>query len=602
MPEDTVRDDADACMLGVTRSLTGRAWKGRAFAEADAERMTREQRVPDLLARVMAGRGIEPDAAEGFLEPRLRDQFPDPASFRDMDRAAALIWDAIEAGTRISVFADYDVDGATSAAQLIRWARALDIAIDHYVPDRIAEGYGPNPAAFDQLRDRGTQLVITVDCGASAGAALDHARAIGLDVIVVDHHLMDSDAPAAAALVNPNQPGDDSHCGHLAAAGVTFVLLAALNREGRRRDAFADRAEPDLISLMDLACLGTICDVVALTGFNRAVVSQGLRIMARWQWAGLAALAEVSGIGDDAPSPYHAGFLLGPRINAGGRVGQADLGVRLLTTDDADEAQALAARLDGFNTERRQIEAEVLDQAIAQCGSQAESRGLLIASSPGWHAGVIGIVAGRLKDRFGKPAIVIGIDETSDPAMGKGSGRSVPGVNLGAAIAAARDEGLLVSGGGHAMAGGLSVVADGINALTEFLDARLAPELAAARDAHTLFLDGLVMPQGVTLDLIEAIQRAGPFGQGNSEPRFCLADLQVSFAQRVGVDHVRFTLADMSGGKLSGICFRCADNEIGHALLSADGRRWHAAGRIKLDEWRGRRRVQLHLEDLAAAE
>lgn len=603
MPDDVLRErQGDACMLGVSSSLSGRPWRARSFDETDVARMAREQGIPDLLARVMAGRAVAPEQAAGFLDPRLRDSFPDPSSFADMDLAAGLVWDAVEAGRRITVFADYDVDGATSAAQLMRWAQGVGAEFDHYVPDRIAEGYGPNVQAFDRLKERGTELVVTVDCGAAAADALKHAEAIGLDVIVIDHHLMDGDAPPAAALVNPNRPDDESGCGHLAAAGVTFVFLAALNREGRRRGRFETTPEPDLITMMDLACLGTICDVVPLTGLNRAIVAQGLKVMARWQWPGLRALAVVSGIGQDQPTPYHAGFLVGPRINAGGRVGQADLGVQLLTTDDEALAAELAGKLDGFNAERRQIEADVLDAAITQCGAQSEDRGVLIAAGRGWHPGVIGIVAGRVKDRFGKPAIVIGIDENAQPPLGKGSGRSVQGVNLGAAISAAREAGLLLSGGGHAMAGGLTVPVEGINALTEFLDERLAPELAEARDANALFLDGLVLPQAVDVELVESIRSAAPFGQGNAEPRFCLADLRVSFAQRVGSDHVRFTLDDGAGGKVSGICFRCADTPLGSALLACDERRYHAAGRIKLDEWRGQRRVQLHLEDLAAAD
>lgn len=602
MTDAALSETSDAGFLGVTDSLTGRAWIRRPARESDIEQISRQLGVPDILARVLAGREVAPDAAAAFLQPRLRDQFPDPSDFADMDRAAALIWDAVLAGRTITVFADYDVDGATSAAQLVRWARVLGADFGVYVPDRIQEGYGPNKPAFDSLKAAGTELVITVDCGAAATDVLAHAQAIGLDVIVVDHHLMDGGMPPAAALVNPNRPDDTSGCGHLAAAGVTFVLLAALNREGRRRNAFGDIPEPDLMKLADLAALGTICDVVPLTGFNRALVSQGLKMMSHWQHAGLRALAETAGCADETASTYHAGFMLGPRINAGGRVGQAGLGARLLSTDDPAEAEKIAAQLDGFNAERRQIEADVLDAALAQTGPQGAARGVCVASGDDWHPGVIGIVAGRLKDKVGKPAVVIGIDRSATPAVGKGSGRSVPGVNLGGAIAAAREAGLLLAGGGHALAGGLTVLADRITELTAFLDERLLEELAQARDANALKLDGVITPSGATIELAEAIQAAGPFGQGNAEPRFVISGVRIAFAQRVGADHVRFSVRDAAGMTLNGIAFRCADSAMGEALLAGNDQLWHAAGRLKCDAWRGQKRVQLQLEDLAAAD
>lgn len=597
MPEDgpvLTAEPGDA-FLGVGRSVSGRKWRAREADDRSVADIARQQGIPEILARVVAGRGIAPADAAHFLAPKLRDAFPDPSSFADMDKAASLIWDAIEADRSIAVFADYDVDGASSAAQLIRWMRALGRDADLYVPDRIAEGYGPSAEAFGTLKDRGADLVITVDCGAAAIQALSAAQEIGLDVIVVDHHLMDGASPPCAALVNPNRPDDASECGHMAAAGVTYVLLAALNREGRRRNAFETRAEPNLLDLADLAALGTICDVVSLTGINRALTTQGLKRMTHSAHIGLSTLAEVAGAQGEA-TPYHAGFLIGPRINAGGRVGQASLGARLLSTDDADEALRIAKSLDALNTERRDIEKAVLDAAMAQLGDQASNRRVLIASGEGWHPGVIGIVAGRVKDRLGKPTIIIGLDGET----GKGSGRSVPGVNLGAAISAAREEGLLLAGGGHAMAGGLTVQAGAIHALTEFLDSRLGPELDQAADAMALKLDGLLTPASATIELADLIQSAGPFGQGNAEPRFALADMRVSYAQRVGADHVRFTLQDRNGSNLSGIAFRCADGEMGEALLAGQDRIWHVAGRLKADEWQGRKRVQLHLEDMAA--
>ena len=587
-------------LLGVDRSLSGRKWRLRETDDAAVSVIARQQKLPDALARVISARGIAPEAAGAYLAPRLRDAFPDPSDLADMDKAAGLIWDAMEAGRRIAVFADYDVDGATSAAQLVRWLRHAGHEADIYIPDRIEEGYGPSAKAFETLRERGAELVITLDCGAAAHEALRHGAGIGLDIIVVDHHLMDDDFPPASALVNPNRPDDASGCGHLAAAGVTFVLLAALNREGRRRGGFGETGEPDLLQWIDLAALGTICDVVPLEGLNRALVAQGLRVMSGWQQPGLKALADAAGVDGEA-GVYHAGFLIGPRINAGGRVGRSDLGARLLTTEDPVEAARLAAELDALNAERRGIEAAVQADALAQIEGQGGDRAILVASGEGWHPGVIGVVAGRLKDRFSKPVIVIGIDRRADGAVGKGSGRSVPGVNLGGAIAAARQAGLLIAGGGHAMAGGLTVDPDRINELVAFLDDRLAPELAGAGDAMALKADGVLTAAGVTVDLAELLEQAGPFGQGNPEPRFALSRMRVAFAKRVGAYHVRFSLQDSSGASVQGISFRTADTPLGEALLNAGEGLWHAMGRVKLDTWQGRRRVQLQLDDLATA-
>ena len=600
MVTDVTTRHTDA-LLGVEHSLSGRKWRLREADETAVTMIARQQGLPDALARVIAARGIAPEGAGQYLAPRLRDVFPDPSAFADMDKAAALIWDAVETGRRIAVFADYDVDGATSAAQLVRWLRHVGQDADIYIPDRVEEGYGPSAKAFETLRERGAELVVTLDCGAAAHEALRHGAGIGLDIVVIDHHLMDADFPPAAALVNPNRPDDTSGCGHLAAAGVTFVLLAALNREGRRRGAFGEAGEPDIMQWMDLAALGTICDVVALEGLNRALVAQGLRVMSQWQQPGIKALADAAGIEGEA-SVYHAGFLIGPRINAGGRVGRSDLGAHLLTTDDAAKAARIAGELDALNAERRTIEAAVQDEALAQLERQGADRAVLVASGEGWHPGVIGVVAGRLKDRFSKPVIVIGIDRQGEVALGKGSGRSVPGVNLGGAIAAARHEGLLLAGGGHAMAGGLTVEADRINALVAYLDERLAPELAEAGDAMALKADGVLAASGVTVELAEMLERAGPFGQGNPEPRFALSRVRVSFAKRVGTDHVRFSLQDLSGASVQGISFRTADTPLGEALLSAGEGLWHAVGRVKCDAWQGRKRVQLQLDDLATAQ
>jgi single-stranded-DNA-specific exonuclease len=583
--------------FSVRESLSGKAWRLRDIDDQVISDIRRKAGVDEIVARMLAARGIVPDEAEAVLSPTLRHFFPDPSGFQDMDNAAAAIWDAVEAGKVLAVFADYDVDGATSASQLIRYFRQLEQSMLLYVPDRIEEGYGPSAEAFTALKAQGAQLVITVDCGAAAHEPLKAAAEMGLDVVVVDHHLMGADLPPALAIVNPNRPDDTSGCGHMAAAGVTFVLLAALNREGRRRGKFQDHPEPDILKLADLAALGTLCDVVALRDINRALVSQGLKVMGQWRHAGLKALAEVGGLTGN-PSAYHLGFLLGPRINAGGRVGRADLGARLLASDDAAECMEIAVELDALNAERKQIEADVLEAAQAQIIAAGETDApLLIARGEGWHAGVIGIVAGRLKERFGRPAIVIGTDK----GIGKGSGRSVAGVDLGSAIAAARAEGLLIAGGGHPMAAGLSVAEDRIDELQAYLIEKLQPEWDVSHAERALMLDAVLTPAGATLDLAARIIAAAPFGQGFAEPRFVLPSIRIAYAERVGSDHVRFSLADDDGQRINGIVFRQADQPIGEALLSNSGERWHAAGRLKLDEWRGNRRVQFHLEDLAAA-
>lgn len=583
--------------FAVETSVSDRQWRLRDVDQDLIGNIRRKAGVDDILARVLAARGVGPEDALDFLNPTLRHYFPDPSRFQDMDAAAAAIWDAIEAKKKLAVFADYDVDGATSAAQLIRYFRTLGQSVLLYVPDRIEEGYGPSADAFSRLKDQGAELVITVDCGASAHEPLQAAREIGLEIIVVDHHLMSADLPPALAIVNPNRPDDTSGYGHMAAAGVTFVLLAALSREGRRRGKFEADDAPDVMALADLAALGTLCDVVALRDVNRAIVSQGLKVMRHWTHPGLRALAGVGGLTGD-PSAYHLGFVLGPRINAGGRVGQADLGARLLSSDDPVECAQIAADLDGFNAERKQIELDVLEAAQAQIiGAGKVESSLLVATGEGWHPGVIGIVAGRLKERFGRPCIVIGTED----GIGKGSGRSVAGVDLGSAIAEAKKDGLLIAGGGHPMAAGLTVEVGRIEDLTQYLCQRLEPEWANSHSERALMLDAELTPAGATIELAESLAAAAPYGQGFAEPRFLIRNVRVAYADRVGADHVRFSLGDEAGRRVNGIVFRQADQPIGEALLGGSGLTWHAAGRLKLDEWRGQRRVQFHLEDLASA-
>jgi single-stranded-DNA-specific exonuclease len=584
--------------LGVSRSLSGRLWRERPANSETTRRHQLTHGLSEPLARALASRGVSAEQGGDFLNPTLKALFPDPSSFADMDRAAGLLVDALVARRKVAVFADYDVDGASSAAQLVRWFRAMGLEISIYVPDRILEGYGPSPAAFRRLKDEGADLVITVDCGAAAHDALAFAASIELPVVVVDHHLMrPGEIPAVAALVNPNRPDCRSGQGHLAAAGVVFVLLAALNREARRRGLFEAVAEPDIRAWLDLAAMGAICDVTQLSGFNRALASQGLKVMSGWGNPGLKALKDVSKAEGPA-SVFHVGFLLGPRINAGGRIGRADLGARLLSTDDPQEAVALAAELDELNGSRKTVEQEVQEAAvrhIERASNQADAPCLVVAED-GWHPGVIGIVAGRLRERYRKPVIVIGIDRPGN--VGKGSGRSQPGVNLGRAVQAAYEQGLLLSGGGHAMAAGLSVRPDTIPELRAFLCEMMAGECEIAASEDALEFDALITTRGADRTLWTDFQRLAPFGPGNPEPLFALADARVERPMALRGGHVRCTLVDRTGGRLKAIAWRCEDTDLGRRLLS-EGGHIHVAGRLKPDDWQGREGVQLEIEDVA---
>lgn len=583
--------------LGVGRSLTGRAWRER---PADAALVRRHQMglgLSEPLARALASRGVSAEAGGHYLNPTLKALFPDPSSFIDMDRAAKILIDALIADRPMMVFADYDVDGASSAAQLVRWFRAMGKELPIYVPDRLTEGYGPSPAAFRKIRDSGVELVVTVDCGAAAYEALACAREIGLEVVVIDHHLMRDEIPEVAALVNPNRPGCGSGQGVLAAAGVAFVLLAALNREARGRGVFEGRAEPDLRQWLDLAALGAICDVTQLVGFNRALAAQGLKVMSAWRNPGLKALLEVAK-GSGPASVFHAGFILGPRINAGGRIGRSDLGARLLSTDDPEEAAAIAAELDALNASRKEVEKEIFEAAI--CVVERESNQgdgpLVLAAAEDWHPGVIGIVASRLRERYRKPAIVIGLDRAAN--VGKGSGRSQPGVNLGRAVQAAFDQGLLLAGGGHAMAAGLSVRPDAIPELRAFLEERLAEEAQTAAAEDCLEIDALVTTGGCDRGLYQGFQALAPFGPGNPEPMFAAANVRVERPMALRGGHVRVTLTDGSGGRLKAVAWRAEDTELGRRLLSEAGA-IHVAGKLRPDDWQGRESVELEIEDVA---
>ena len=551
--------------------------------------------VSDAVARVLAARGIDALMAEDFLRPTLKSLMPDPSTLVDMDLAAARIAAAVDAGETIAVFGDYDVDGATSSALLTRFFRSIGVAISVYIPDRRLEGYGPNVPALLKLREQGAKIVVTVDCGISAFAALRAAKEAGLEVIVVDHHKADVALPDAAAVVNPNRLDDASGQGHLAAVGVAFLLAVAVNRRLRADGWYARKGitEPDLRLLLDLVALGTVCDVVPLKGLNRAFVVQGLQIMGRGGNAGLTSLARVARI-DAKPTAYHLGFLLGPRVNAGGRVGEAGLGTRLLSTDDADEAAGLALRLDEFNVARKEIEAAVLHEAIEQVESAGASDDpVIFAVGKDWHAGVIGIIAGRLRERYDRPACVVALDG----GMAKGSARSVNGVDFGRAILGARDAGLLFSGGGHAMAAGFTVTEDKIAELIAHVQAEVRRQLQGEALAPSLAIDGALAVSAVTADLVAELECVAPFGSGNDEPRFAVLDALVSKADVVGSGHVRCFLTGRAGGRLKAIAFNSADSELGHMLLTAAGRRLHLAGCIRADTWQGRTEAQLIIDD-----
>lgn len=602
--------------LGVSTSLSGRAWRERIAAKGVSTETLRalthrlglmnvaEADFVEPLARFAAGRGVTPQGLQDFIFPTLKALFPEPSCFMDMDKAVAAMLDALERKAKISIFADYDVDGATSAAQLVRWFRHMGHELEVYVPDRVTEGYGPSNAAFDTLKRQGTDLVVTVDCGAMAHKALDYAASIGLDVVVIDHHLMREEPPHARAVVNPNRPGCTSAQGNLAAAGVVFVVLAGLNREAEKRGLFSDRPKPDLRQWLDLSALGAICDVTALTGFNRALAAQGLKVMSQLKNAGIKALMEVAGDKSAAVnlmSTFHSGFVIGPRINAGGRVGRSDLGVRLLSTDDPEEAAALAQELDELNRTRRDIEAEVLDQAM----QTAETQGLwpsddpvIIVAREDWHPGVIGIVAGRLRERWHKPVIIIGIDPVS--GMGKGSGRSQAGVNLGEAVGAAFEAGILLSGGGHAMAAGLSVDRERIGELRRFINDYVTTHVSEADQIEAVEVDAILSVKAASRALYDRFDLLAPFGQGNPEPVLAFAGVRVGFAQAMKGGHIRFELSDDSGAKLKGIMWRAEGTAIGDALLRPVGL-IHVLGRLKADDYMGRRGVQLEIEDIAHA-
>ncbi len=578
-----------SAFLGVEKSLLGRQWVARPYDERQALAIAQRFQLPDVLARGLSARGLTVETAESFLDPRLRDLMPNPSLLKDMDKAVDRFIVALKAKEKIAVFGDYDVDGATSSALLIRYTRALGHDLRLYIPDRQTEGYGPNPKAMQTLAKEGIGLTVTVDCGVTSYDALEAAKEAGMDVIVIDHHAAEPNLPPAVAVVNPNRIDDQmmDELGTLAAVGVTYLFLVAVNRALKEQGI----KTPNLLSLLDLVALGTVCDVVKLTGLNRAYVAQGLKVMQARQNVGIAALAQTARASREMDS-FTAGFVLGPRVNAGGRIGESSTGARLLSSMDESEVIGLAARLDQLNEERREIESEILIQAEAMSFDQDAP--VTFVASEKWHPGVIGIVASRLKDKYHRPAIVVALEN----GIGKGSGRSVGTVDLGAAVIAARQSGLLINGGGHKMAAGLTVAADKIDDLRAFLNERIGKILEAEPFTPIVTIDGLVSAGALTPAFIKDLDKLAPFGTGNSEPQFAMADCKIVRAYVVGENHVKL-IVQQGTGRLDAIAFRAMDNPMGQGLLSLLGQRCHLVGYLRLNVWQGRESVQMIVKDAA---
>ena len=590
--------------LGVARSLTGRQWRERLDAAGSnvALAIAQRHRINDIVARIMAGRGVGVDEAPAFLTPSLKALMPDPSVLTDMATAAGRIADAIMAGERIAVFGDYDVDGASSAALLARFLRHQGHDPLVYIPDRLFEGYGPNVEALGKLAGAGAHLIVTVDCGSTSFDALAAAKALGVDVVVIDHHELGTERPPAVAMVNPNRQDDLSGLGHLAAVGVTFMAVVAVNRLLRGRGWYGPaRAEPDLLQWLDLVALGTVCDVVPLIGLNRAFVAKGLLTLARRGNRGIAALADAARLGGPA-TPYHLGFMLGPRINAGGRIGDAALGARLLASDDPAECAEIAGVLDRLNSERQAMEAAMLQEAMAEADAEiggGEGPAVLVTANRGWHPGVVGLIASRLKDHYQRPAIAIALAANG---VGTGSGRSIVGVDLGLAVRTAVSEGILEKGGGHAMAAGLTVAQARLGDLRALLESTLSERVRAADGGHALAIDAALSARGANLPLIEAADKAGPFGAGHPEPVYAFPSHRIDYVDTVGNGHVRLTLAASDGATIKAVAFRGAGSPLGEALLSARGRNLHVAGCLSVDHYQGRRTASLRVIDAAAPE
>ncbi|NOT71723.1 MAG: single-stranded-DNA-specific exonuclease RecJ [Hyphomicrobium sp.] len=595
----------DGAYMGVTQSARGYRWQERLAgpaAHALATAICQQNGLPDLMGRVLAARGVTLEGVGVFLDPSLKALMPDPSSLHDMDKAAARIADAIEASAPVAIFGDYDVDGACSSALLARFLEHHGTPARIYIPDRIFEGYGPNAAAIETLVKEGAKLIVTVDCGTTSFEPLAAAKRLKTDCVIIDHHQADEKLPDVHAVVNPNRQDDISGQGNLCAAGVVFLVLVAVTRELRARKFYGDIAAPDLLSLLDLVALATVADVVPLTGLNRAYVKKGLAVMHARGNTGLTALGDAAGL-TQAPTPYHLGFILGPRINAGGRIGDAALGAKLLSIHDPIEAARIAGTLDRLNKERKTIETAALEEAMAIADSQVEAdpaRALVIVGSDAWHKGIVGLVASRLVERFRRPACVIAWDKNGDKGgEGTASLRSVAGVDLGAAVRAAVSEGILLKGGGHAMAAGLTVKRDKLAALDKFLSSEMAAAASGARAAAALEVDAALMASGATADVVNLLDAAGPYGQGNAQPRFVFPAHRVKFAKIVGEAHVRVVLEGGDGGRLEAIAFRAAGQPLGDALMSAGGLPLHVAGHLRRDTWGGREKIELQIDDVA---
>ena len=594
--------EARGAFLGVTASARGLVWRERLDPAAQGVATASSQRhaLPELLGRVLAARGVGLDDVGVFLDPTIKALLPDPSTLRDMDAAASRLADAIQGKAPVAVFGDYDVDGACSSALMARFLAHHGTPSRIYIPDRLFEGYGPNPAAIETLVKEGARLIVTVDCGTTSYEPLAVAGKLKTDVVVIDHHQADERLPEVAALVNPNRQDDVSGQGHLCAAGVTFLVLVGTVRELRRRGAYGNGlAEPQLLELLDLVALATVADVVPLVGLNRAYVTKGLAVMRQRNNVGLRALADAAGLAQ-APTPYHLGFILGPRINAGGRIGDAALGARLLSTDDEAEAARIAVLLDRLNKERKAIETEMLEQAMAEADRMVDERPdlpLVLVGSAAFHKGIVGLVASRLTERFHRPSCVIAWDEAA--GEGTGSLRSVAGVDIGHAVRAAVAAGHLAKGGGHAMAAGLTVKRDRLEALQAFIAAELGAAATAARVAASLDVDGALTPGAANDDFLDLVARAGPYGQGNPEPRFAFPAVRVRFAKVVGDAHVRCLIEGGDGSRLEAVAFRAKGQPLGDLLLGSNGLPLHVAGNLKRDSWGGREKIELMIADAA---
>ena len=599
----TALNATERFFLGVEQSASGRAWRDRLDARGQARALSIAQRagVPELLARVLAGRGVEPEAVEAYLDPSIKRLMPDPQGLTDMAAATARLARAVTRQESVAIFGDYDVDGATASALLARYLRHCGLDPLVHIPDRIFEGYGPNVDAIRSFAERGVKLLVTVDCGTTSLEALSEAKKLDLDTVVIDHHQADEQLPPAIAIVNPNRADDLSGLGHLAAVGLVFLTLVALSRELRRLEFWhATRSEPDLLSLLHLVALGTVADVVPLIGLNRAFVAKGLIALRRRDQIGLTALMDASRL-SGPPEAWHLGFLLGPRINAGGRIGRAELGVRLLLEEDPSEAARIAAELDRLNRERQQIELATVAQAEAEAMAALgleEKGAVVVTAAQGWHPGVVGLVAARLKERYGRPAFAIALEVGG---TGTGSGRSILGVDLGQAVRRAVREGLLIKGGGHAMAAGITLRKDALAPFRAYLEDTLATPVEAARRERGLMIDGAVAAGGVNLALVEMLARAGPYGAGNPEPMLALPAHTLSYADVVGENHIRARFKSGDGKQVNAIAFRAGGTPLGQALLDNRGRAMHAAGHLAIDRWQGEERVQMRLVDVAAS-